>query len=64
IDFVSRQVDRAWDHFCTGGVLSEDAVHDFAFLEKVEKDEMKVTDLFGMLGDLFANGTLGHFEEE
>lgn len=39
-------------------------MHDFAFLEKVEKDEMKVTDLFGMLGDLFANGTLGHFEEE
>lgn len=42
----------------------KEGVHDFAFLEKVERDTMNVTDLFEMLGDLFTNGTLGHFEEE
>lgn len=64
IDFVIRRVDQAWDYFKPYGGIYDVGRNDFDFMQQVEKDEMNVTDLFEMLGDLFTNGTLGHFEEE
>lgn len=46
------------------GVILKEGVTDFAFMEKVEQDTMNATDFFDMLGALFTNDTLGHFEEE
>lgn len=64
IDFVIRRVDQAWDYFKQPGGINDVGQSDFAFLEQVEEDGMNATDLFDMLGDLFTNGTLGHFEDE
>lgn len=36
----------------------------FQGLEDVKEDKVGVTEFFDMLGDLFTNGTIGHFEEE